>query len=222
MNNKLRNWWKNIDQFTFIIIFTLLIIGIFLSFSINDSIYLVQRHLIYVFISIIIFLSLSFLEIKTIRRVALIGLIISTILMIIILLMSYEINGAKRWIRIWGLSIQPSEFLKPCFLIVSAWFLSKGLEGQKIALYIVFISFLFLTTLLILQPDFGMTLLFTAAFFCQLFIAGLSLLLIFFALLFFFLLSIISYYYFDHVQARVNMFFDSSQSYQISKSLSSF
>ena len=185
MNVLIKNWWRNIDQFNFLVIIILLIIGIFLSFSINDSVF-VQRHLLYVFFSIIIFLYLSFLQPKTIRRLALVGLLTSSFLMLVILLMNYEINGAKRWIKLWNLSLQPSEFLKPCFLVVSAWFLSKGIEGQKLALYIVFISFLFLATLLILQPDLGMTMLFAATFFCQLFIAGLSLTLIFVAIIYLF------------------------------------
>ena len=114
MNVLIKNWWRNIDQFNFLVIIILLIIGIFLSFSINDSVF-VQRHLLYVFFSIIIFLYLSFLQPKTIRRLALVGLLTSSFLMLVILLMNYEINGAKRWIKLWNLSLQPSEFLKPCF-----------------------------------------------------------------------------------------------------------
>ena len=225
MNVLIKNWWRNIDQFNFLVIIILLIIGIFLSFSINDSVF-VQRHLLYVFFSIIIFIYLSFLQPKTIRRLALVGLLTSSFLMLVILLMNYEINGAKRWIKLWNLSLQPSEFLKPCFLVVSAWFLSKGIEGQKLALYIVFISFLFLAILLILQPDLGMTMLFAATFFCQLFIAGLSLTLIFVAIILFILLSIFSYFTFDHVSIRVDtwvkQFFDPDPYSQISISLNSF
>ena len=115
MSVLIKNWWKSIDQFNFIIIISLLIIGILLSFSINDSNLFIQKHLLYAFFSIIIFLYLSFLQPKTIRRLALLGLIVITFLMILILLMNYEVNGAKRWIKINNLSLQPSEFLKPFF-----------------------------------------------------------------------------------------------------------
>ena len=222
MSILIKKWWKSIDQFNFIIIISLLIIGILLSFSINDSDLFIQKHLLYALFSIIIFLYLSFLQPKTIRRLALLGLIVTTFLMILVLLMNYEVNGAKRWIKISNLSLQPSEFLKPFFLIVSAWFLSKGIEGQKVALYIVFTSFLFLTVLLILQPDFGMTMLFAITFFCQLFIAGLSIILIIIAIILLILLSLFSYFTFDHVKIRIHMFLDSSESFQISKSLSAF
>ena len=222
MNILIKNWWNNIDQFNFIAIISLLIIGTLLSFSINDSFFLIQKHLFYAMFSIFIILYLSFLKPKTIRRLALLGLVITSLLMIIVLLMSYEVNGAKRWIKISSLSIQPSEFLKPFFLIISGWFLSKGIENKKISLYIVFSSFLFLTTLLILQPDFGMTMLFAISFFCQLFIAGLSLSFIIISIFLLILLSLLSYFMFDHVQLRVEMFFDSNVSYQISKSLNAF
>ena len=168
MNALIKNWWKDIDRFNLLGFFILLIIGIILSFSTNDQIIYSQRHLIYSFLSIILFLSLSFLQPKIIRRLALLGLFVSAIVMIVILSISYEINGAKRWLQLWwGINLQPSEFLKPFFFVISAWLLSKGIEGQKIALYIVLIFFLFLTTLLILQPDFGMTMLFAITFFCQ-------------------------------------------------------
>ena len=196
MTTLVKKWWIDIDRFLLLSVLILLIIGIILSFSTNDQIIYSQKHLIYSFISIIIFLFLSFLHPKTIRRLALAGLLIFVFIMILILFMSYEVNGAKRWLQLWwGISVQPSEFLKPCFFVISAWFLSKGIKDQKFSLYIVFIFFLLLTTLLILQPDFGMTMLFAVTFFCQLFIAGLSITLVSLAVILLILLFISAYYF---------------------------
>ena len=141
--------------------------------------------------------------------------------------MGYEINGAKRWLQLWwGIKLQPSEFLKPFFFVISAWFLSKGIKGQKLSLYIVFIFFLFLTTLLILQPDFGMTMLFSITFFCQLFIAGLSLALVGLAIILLTLLFVSAYIFIGHVNVRVDtwieQFFEPDPYSQISISLNSF
>lgn len=221
MNALIKNWWKDIDRFTLLGVLILLTIGIILSFSTNDL--NSQKHLIYSFLSIIIFLSLSFLQLKFIRRLALLGLIFATVVMIAILFMHYEINGAKRWLQLWwGINFQPSEFLKPFFFVISAWFLSKGIKGQKLAFYIVFIFFLFLTTLLILQPDFGMTMLFVITFFCQLFIAGLSISLVCLAILLILLLFISAYILIPHVSMRINTWFDLDPHSQISISLNSF
>jgi len=222
MNKLLINWWNTIDRINFLIIIFLIIVGIILSFSINDS-SSINRHLIYSLISIFLMISLSFLEIKVLRRLALIGLIISVIILIIILLMNYEVKGSKRWLRIANLSLQPSEFLKPFFLMVSAWFLSKGIQGHKISMYIVFITFFLLAGLIILQPDLGMTLLFSISFFCQLFIAGLSFLLLILAITFLILLSFFSYFSFDHVKKRIDNFLDpTGDTYQIDMSIKAF
>jgi len=227
MTTLVKKWWIDIDRFLLLSVLILLIIGIILSFSTNDQIIYSQKHLIYSFISIIIFLFLSFLHPKTIRRLALAGLLIFVFIMILILFMSYEVNGAKRWLQLWwGISVQPSEFLKPCFFVISAWFLSKGIKDQKFSLYIVFIFFLLLTTLLILQPDFGMTMLFAVTFFCQLFIAGLSITLVSLAVILLTLLFISAYYFFDHVNKRVDtwvqQFFDPDPFSQITSSLNCF
>ena len=142
--------------------------------------------------------------------------------MIMILFMNYEVNGAKRWLKFWNFSLQPSEFLKPFYIVITGWFLTKGIEGNKFAFYIVFISFLIFSTLLILQPDFGMTILFSSTFLCQLFIAGLSISLVLLAIILLIILFFSSYYLFDHVQARIDLFFYSEPGYQITKSLNAF
>ena len=222
MNKLLINWWNTIDRINFLIIIFLIIVGIILSFSINDS-SSINRHLIYSLISIFLMISLSFLEIRVLRRLALIGLIISVSILFIILFMNYEVKGSKRWLRIVNLSLQPSEFLKPFFLMVSAWFLSKGIQGHKISMYIVFIAFFLLAGLIILQPDLGMTLLFSISFFCQLFIAGLSFLLLILAIIFLILLSFFSYFSFDHVKKRIDNFLDpTGDTYQIDMSIKAF
>ena len=87
--------------------------------------------------AVVIIIFLSFLDAKTLRRIALVGMLISIIILIAILFMNYEVKGSKRWLRILGFSFQPSEFIKPFFLMLSGWFLSKGIQGQKISMYFV-------------------------------------------------------------------------------------
>ena len=219
----LNNWWKEIDQINFLIIIFLIIIGMILSFSVNDSSAFFNRHLTYALIAVFIIIFLSFLDSKTLRRVALVGILISIILLVAILFVNDEIKGSTRWLRILGYSVQPSEFAKPFFFMLSGWFLSKGIQGQKISMYLVFVTFFLLAGLIILQPDFGMTMLFSISFFCQLFIAGLSLLLVSIAILILLLLSIFSYYRFNHVRKRFDDFFQpSSGTDQIDQSLKAF
>ena len=223
MSKIISKWWDEINKVNFLIIIAIVTIGVILSFSINRDFSFFNKHLLYSTLAIILMIIISTMDIKTLRRLSLLGLIIFTIMLISILLLDYEIKGSKRWLKVVGISIQPSEFIKPFFLILSAWFLSKGIEGRKIYLNILFFSFFIIAGLIILEPDFGMTFLFAASFFCQLFIAGLSIFLVAIAFLMLILLSVTSYYVFDHVQKRINAFFDpSADTYQLDLSLKAF
>ena len=223
MNKVFYRWWTNIDKVNFFIILAIAFIGIILSFSINKNFSFYNKHLVYSLSSIILMIIISSLDIKLLRRFSLFGLLIFTILLLIILFLDFEIKGSKRWIKILGISLQPSEFIKPFFLLLSAWFLSQGIQGRRLYLTILFFSFFILAGLIFVQPDFGMTFLFTASFFCQLFIAGLSIILVIVAFLMLVILSLTSYFVFDHVKKRINAFFDpSADSYQIDLSLEAF
>jgi len=225
MNNyfNLKIWWQEIDKINFILISILLVIGIILSFSLNESYIFFNKHLVFSLLAFFIMIFLSSLDPKTIRRVSLFAIIFFILILFIILLSDYEVNGSKRWLKIYGFTLQPSEFIKPFYFILSAWFIVQIVNGRKSYLFALVFSFLIISGLVILQPDFGMTFLFFLTFFCQLFIAGISLYLIFFALAALLLLSFSSYFIFEHVQKRVDIFFKpSSGNDQIDLSLRAF
>ena len=134
-------------------------------------------------VSFFIMIYLSSLDIKILRRLSLFFLIIIIIILISLLFLDYQVKGSKRWLRFYGLSLQPSEFIKPFYFLVTSWFIVQGINGRSSYLISLFISFIFISGLVILQPDFGMTLLIFLTFFCQLFIAGLSIYLVFFSIL---------------------------------------
>tara|TARA_B100001287_G_C22562564_1_gene472166 strand:- start:111 stop:935 length:825 start_codon:yes stop_codon:yes gene_type:complete len=145
--------------------------------------------------------------------------------MFIILLLDYEVKGAKRWIQIFNFTLQPSEIIKPIFIILTAWCISKSIENKKLYLPLLFIFFLILLILILIQPDLGMTVLVSATFFCQLFVAGLSIFLVLISFFFILGISIFSYFIFDHVQDRVNSFLgglSGSDTYQIDLSIKAF
>ena len=225
MNNffNIKDWWGGIDKINFILISILLLIGIILSFSLNESFTIFNKHLIFAFFSFFIMIFLSSLDVKTIRRISLVALIFFVIILFLILLSDYEIKGSKRWLKFYGFSLQPSEFIKPFYFILSAWFIVQGINGRKPYLFALAFSFFTISGLTILQPDFGMTFLFFLTFFCQLFIAGLSIYLVFFSLTSILALSLASYLFFDHVKKRVDTFLNPlSDTYQIDLSLKAF
>ena len=220
----LRNWWSSVDRLNFILIISLGLTGLVLSFSI-DEFFSMNKHTIFFVLSLIFLFILSQFNNKNIRRVSLFAFILLLILMIIIFFLDYEVKGAKRWIQILNFTLQPSEIIKPVFVILSAWCISKSIENKKFYLPILFIFFFLLLILIIMQPDLGMTVLISSTFFCQLFVAGLSLFLVFLAFLFILFISIFSYFIFDHVQSRINSFLggiSGSDTYQIDLSIKAF
>ena len=226
----LLNWWKEIDRTSFILSIILLSIGIVLSLTGTTEIkefqstYFIKRHLIYVLLSVFFLIFFSFQNLKFIRRFSALGLFISIFLILLIFLLGHEINGAKRWLILPNLSIQPSEFLKPFFVIISAWFITKGIEGKNFGFKIIFPIFLLSSFLLIQQPDFGMTILFMSVFFAQLFVAGLSIFFVIILLLIIICIGISSYFIIDNVRRRFDMFFDPElfDTYQLDQSIKAF
>jgi len=230
MNEFLINWWKEIDKYILILSIILLIIGIILSLTGTteirnfESTYFIKRHLVFALASVILIIFFSMQKDKFIRRTCFLGVLTCLFLIIIIFVLGYEINGSKRWLPIFGSTIQPSEFLKTFFVIISAWFLTKGLDGKKYGFNIIIPIFIFSCCLLILQPDFGMTILFMVVFFAQLFVAGLSLLFVFALIIIILVVSILSYYNIENVKKRIDAFFDpaTADTFQIDQSLEAF
>ena len=219
---KIENWWLSIDRLNFVFILSLGITGVILSFSLNEKFYLINRHGIFFILGIFFLIIFSFISDKNIRRISFYGFFVFIILLFIILFLEFEVKGARRWIKFFNFTLQPSEIIKPFFVILSSWCISQSIHGKKYYISIVFSFFIVLIILILLQPDLGMTILISATFFCQLFVAGLSMFLVTVAI--FFLISVftLSYFFLDHVQKRISSFLGGSDTYQIDLSLEAF
>ena len=129
-------------------------------------------------LTIALMFAISLQSPRMIRRLAVIGLDIGILALAATLVIGVETEGARRWLGIAGLTLQPSEFVKPCFAIVCAWLFAQQknpqlkLPGNLIALglYVVIVA------LLAKQPDIGQAAVITAIRFAEFFLAGLSLL----------------------------------------------
>ena len=221
--NIFENWWVSIDKLNFILIISLGITGVILSFSVNENFYYINRHSIFFISSIFLLIFFSQLGDKNIRRVSLFSFFILIFMLLLVFLLDFEINGAKRWLKIFSFTIQPSEIIKPFFIILTAWCIVQTINSKKYYNILLFVFFAILLSFIILQPDLGMTILIATTFFCQLFVAGLPLLLVFVALGVLITMTISSYYLFDHVEKRISSFLDSgADTYQIDLSIKAF
>jgi cell division protein FtsW len=135
-----------------------------------------------------------------------------------------EIKGARRWISLPGMSVQPSEFLKPCFAIVAAWLLSEAKKSPRFpGTTIACLIFAVILLLLKSQPDIGMLVVITAVFLTQLYINGLPLVLVGIALGMFGGGGVLAYAMFPHVQSRWTRFWDGTgDNYQVITALEAF
>ena len=219
---KIKTFWNSIDRLNFILIFILGLLGVLLSFTVNQSSLFINRHTVFFILGMLIILFLSQQNNKNIRRIALFGFIILIILLLSLYFFEYEVKGSKRWLRILSFSFQPSEVVKPFFIILTSWGISQSVKGKKYFLLVTFVSFLTLILLVLLQPDLGMTILIALTFFCQLFIAGLPMMLVLYGLALILSLSVLSYFFLDHVKNRIDSFLGNADTYQIDLSLRAF
>ena len=133
------------------------------------------RQLMWVGVSVPVMLVVSMLPVATARRFALTGAVVFFVLLAVTPFAGVVVNGARRWIGFGIAQFQPSEFLKPFFIVAIAWLLS--LKGRDEELPVVPITLGMtgaVAALLMMQPDFGQTIIFCTVWFALLAISGTS------------------------------------------------
>ena len=141
------------------------------------ALYYFWRQLMWVAVSLPVLFVVSMLPAERARRLALIGCAGFLVMLMLVPFAGVTVNGARRWLGVGVAQFQPSEFLKPCFIVAVAWLLSlKGKEGLSPAVVGALTGLLTasIAVLLMLQPDFGQTVLFCAVWFALLLVAGAS------------------------------------------------
>lgn len=210
------NWFWTIDKFLLLAFIVLIGLGFMLSFAASlpvaerlnlDGFYFVKRHAIFLVPTLCFLVGLSFLPARLVRRAALILLLASLVMMVLVLFLGAEIKGSRRWISVLGYSLQPSEFMKPAFVVMCAWFFSEHsrvteMPGNLFAIILYGI----VAALLIAQPDLGQTMLITAVWGAMFFVAGMPWLWIAVMGAFGMVGFVFAYSIFPHVAKRIDSF----------------
>jgi len=171
--------------------------------------YFLNRQAMYLAPTILLICAVSFLSLRGIRRLALVTWICGVVLCLLAGKFGPEIKGAHRWIQFGSFGLQPSEFVKPAFVVVAAWAFSEGAQRRDMPGGILALLLLPITIVpLLLQPDFGQTMLITMVWCALFFVAGLHL--IWVAVLGVLGLGGVfaAYLFFHHVRERFNKFLD--------------
>ena len=232
--SELGRWWWTVDRWTLAAIFALAGIGAVLLLAASpaaggriglDSFHLARRQLVLLPLALVLLTGVSLFSPRWVRRAAAIGLLTALALCVLTLVVGQEIKGATRWINIAGFSLQPSEFLKPCFAVTSAWMFAAAKSEQDIpGVTIAGLLWAVSGALLLMQPDVGQFFVLTAIWGVQFFLAGLPLLWVGLLLVGGVAALIGTYIALPHVTARIDSFLDpaAGDRYQISRSLKAF
>ena len=224
-DNLMYDWWKNLDKIIFSLFLLLIVLGIFFSLVSTSLIassklgtnnyYFFIRHIIYIFIGLILIIFFSAIPEKDIYKI---GISIFAVFFISLLLVPFfgvEVKGSKRWLDFAILPrFQPIEFLKPFLILSLSLVIGSRFTSNKYFKFFLSALIIFpIVIVLVLQPDLGQTLLISCVWLSLIFVSGINLIILSFLILF--CLSIIGYvvFYlpkFSYIKQRIHSFFDTT------------
>ncbi|WP_367718572.1 putative lipid II flippase FtsW [Nitratireductor sp. GISD-1A_MAKvit] len=224
------NWWWTIDRWFLGAFLLLMGLGVVLSFAASpavaeriglSSFHFVTRQLIYMVPAVAVMIGVSFLSPRLVRRLALVMLVGALALMVLTLFAGMEVKGSRRWLHIFGISVQPSEYLKPAFVVICAWLFHEHARQPEIPGNLFAMLLLGLViALLVAQPDLGQTMLVLGTWGAMFFIAGMPWLWIAVLGLFGAGGAFMAYTVFPHVADRIDRFLTGEgDTYQVDMSI---
>jgi len=224
-------WWRSVDFWSLFALGLLIAVGAVLTLAASpavaerigrDSFHFAWRQLIFIPPALGLVFAVSLLSPAGVRRLAFAVFAVSLGLMALTLSIGVEVKGARRWISLSGMSIQPSEFVKPAFAVVTAWLFARRQAGDGFPGYTLsIVSYGMVIGLLALQPDLGMTVVVSGVWFVQFFLAGLPIILVLLFVAGGVGAAYLAYLTFPHVSSRIDRFLNpaSGDTYQIDTAL---
>lgn len=231
----LSEWWWTVDRALLASLVGLMVIGVILCLAaspavaarlnIADPFHFVNRQVLFLAPAFVVMIATSFLSPRALRRVCMVVFAVFLVLLLATLVVGPEVKGAKRWLTIAGITVQPSEFIKPAFVILAAWLFSESTRRPEMPAQLLAFALLgSVLAPLVRQPDFGQSLLICLVWAALFFLSGLR---------WIWMVGlagvgaaggIVAYFTASHVQKRVNRFLnpDSGDNYQIEAALNSF
>jgi len=227
-------WWWTVDRWMLLLLGIIMGIGAILILAASPAVaqrinlgefYFIERHVMMLVPAVGLMFLVSLMSPPAIRRTAAIVFVLALLGVFATLFVGVEIKGATRWVQLPGMSVQPSEFVKPAFAVVAAWLFAQQKMRRGFPGYIAStVLYCMIVALLLSQPDLGMTVVVTAVWFIQFFIAGLPMFLV---------IGLIgmgtgglvgSYFLFDHVRSRIDRFLDpaAGDNYQVDRAIEAF
>ncbi len=185
----LPRWWRTIDKWALSCVFILFGIGLLLGLAASPplaqrnnfaSFYYVQRQAFFGSIGLAVMILITMMDPARVRRFAVVGFAAAFVSLLLLPFFGTDFGkGATRWFSFGFASVQPSEFLKPAFVITAAWLMAaaQDIGGPPGRLYSFMLAAVIVVALA-LQPDFGQAALILFAWGVMYFVAGAPMLLL--------------------------------------------
>jgi cell division protein FtsW len=221
-NSLLGRWWWTVDRWTLVAVLTLVFFGYVMMMAASPAVaqhirvsrdIFLLKQVVFLCAAMSVMFTVSLLSPRGVRRVALVGCALALLLTAMTLVTGTEIKGARRWLSLPGMSMQPSEFLKPFFAVTAAWLIAQGrretnwllrLSWPALALGMAAMIALLLT----LQKDMGMLAVLMGVLIIQFFVSGVHFAFIGVAMGGVGVAAWLAYLSLDHVRRRVDKFLD--------------
>ena len=217
-------WWRNIDKEILFLFVFLFLLGLFFSFSSTSSViadkmnkqtyFFFQKHLIFVFISLLLLVTISIQDKNKLIKFLPYLFFISLLLLSLIPVFGVEVKGSKRWMDFPILPrFQPVELVKPLFIIFVAKIiiLNENTNVYKRYLY-SFLILLLIVIFLINQPDVGQTLLLASTWITMIFVSGFNMFVLsILSLIFLCTIALLVFFFpgkFGYIFLRIKTFID--------------
>ena len=218
VDNPFFRWWQSVDQWTLVATLGLIVMGLLLSMAASvpladsngmPAFYYVNRQAIYGMISFCVIIFLSTTSLSVVRRFGIIGFFLVVIALALLPIFGTDFGkGAVRWFSLNWLTIQPSEYLKPFFVVFISWIVAGNIHSNpRAGLILSFFSMAICVFLLTMQPDLGQTVVLIGCWVLIHFIVGVSWL---FSAVFFTFVSTVAFFFIqfsNHVATRLKTFF---------------
>jgi cell division protein FtsW len=176
-------WWRTIDKWSFSCVLLLFCVGILLGLAASPPLaernglppfHYVQRQVVFGELALVAMMITSMMRPDLVRRLAVIGFLGAFVALALLPLLGTDFGkGAVRWYSLGVASVQPSEFLKPAFVVMAAWMIAAGQQingppgrSWSFALAMIIVG------LLAQQPDFGQAALVLFSWGVMYFVAG--------------------------------------------------
>ena len=186
-----------------------------------SELYYFWRQLAWIAVGIPVMIGISMMPKDRLRRLSLFGAAFFFVLLIFVPVIGFERNGATRWIEIGVGQLQPSEFLKPFFVIALAWLLSLRESDKSLPVFAISAGvMLAIAFLLMQQPDFGSTIIFGCVWIAMLALGGVSMRMLGMLAAGTVLAVILAYFFYPVATARIDGFlFGEGDNFQVENAL---